>query len=39
MIGEAVVRLESAGVRVLTCRQERSEIEEAFLALTKDENE
>ncbi len=34
-IGDAVVQLERAGVRVLTCRQERSEIEEAFLALTR----
>lgn len=33
-IGEAIVRLEQAGMRVITCRQERSEIEEAFLALT-----
>ena len=35
-IGDAVVQLESAGIRVLTCRQEQSEIEEAFLALTND---
>jgi ABC-type multidrug transport system ATPase subunit len=33
-VGDAILRLEKSGIRVLTCRQERSEIEEAFLALT-----
>jgi ABC-type multidrug transport system ATPase subunit len=34
-IGDALVVLRTAGVRVLSCRQELSEIEEAFLALTR----
>jgi ABC-type multidrug transport system ATPase subunit len=36
-IGDALVALQTAGIRVLTCRQELSEIEEAFLALTREE--
>ena len=32
-LGEALVALESAHVRVLACRQERSEVEEAFFSL------
>jgi ABC-2 type transport system ATP-binding protein len=37
-VGQAIAQLEVAGIRVLTCRQERSEIEEAFLALTTSES-
>jgi ABC-2 type transport system ATP-binding protein len=33
-LGEALARLTTAGVAVLACREERSEIESAFLALT-----
>jgi ABC-2 type transport system ATP-binding protein len=33
-LGEAVARLVSSGVDVLSCREERSGIEEAFLAMT-----
>jgi ABC-2 type transport system ATP-binding protein len=33
-LGEAIVALTQAGVEVLACREERSEIEAAFLALT-----
>jgi ABC-2 type transport system ATP-binding protein len=36
VVGDAVAALAGAGVRVLACRQERSEIEEAFLALTQE---
>jgi ABC-type multidrug transport system ATPase subunit len=35
-LGQVVVRLTSAGIDVLACREERSGIEEAFLALTRD---
>jgi ABC-type multidrug transport system ATPase subunit len=34
VLGDAVAALAGANVQVLACRQERSEIEEAFLALT-----
>jgi hypothetical protein len=33
-LGTAIAALADGGVDVLACRQERSEIEEAFLALT-----
>jgi hypothetical protein len=36
VLGDAVAALAAAHVDVLACRQERSEIEEAFLALTGD---
>jgi ABC-type multidrug transport system ATPase subunit len=35
VLGDAVAALVGASFQVLTCRQERSEIEEAFLALTR----
>jgi hypothetical protein len=35
-LGSAIAALADGGVDVLACRQERSEIEEAFLALTGD---
>lgn len=35
VIGDALAELTAAGVRVLSCREERSEIEEAFLSLTE----
>jgi ABC-2 type transport system ATP-binding protein len=35
VLGDALVSLAKADVQVLTCREERSEIEEAFLSLTK----
>jgi ABC-2 type transport system ATP-binding protein len=38
-LGEAVVGLTRAGIRVLACREERSEIETAFLTLTQEEDE
>ena len=34
VLGDALASLASASVQVLTCREERSEIEEAFLSLT-----
>ena len=34
VLGDAITRLTQAGVRVLTCREERSGIEAAFLAVT-----
>jgi ABC-type multidrug transport system ATPase subunit len=37
LLGDVVARLVAAKVQVLACRQERSEIEEAFLALTREE--
>jgi ABC-2 type transport system ATP-binding protein len=36
VLGDAVAALQNAHIQVLACRQERSEIEEAFLALTED---
>jgi hypothetical protein len=36
VLGDAVAALSAARIQVLACRQERSEIEEAFLALTED---
>jgi ABC-type multidrug transport system ATPase subunit len=36
VLGDAVAALAGADVQVLACRQERSEIEEAFLALTRE---
>jgi ABC-2 type transport system ATP-binding protein len=35
VLGDAVASLSGIGIQVLACRQERSEIEEAFLALTE----
>jgi hypothetical protein len=37
VLGDVVAALAAASVQVLACRQERSEIEEAFLALTGEE--
>ena len=37
VLGDAVAALAGIGIHVLACRQERSEIEEAFLALTEEE--
>jgi len=34
VLGDALASIAQAGVKVLACREERSEIEEAFLALT-----
>jgi hypothetical protein len=34
VLGDALASLASAKVQVLSCREERSEIEEAFLSLT-----
>jgi ABC-2 type transport system ATP-binding protein len=36
-LGEALTRLVRAGIEVLACREERSEIEEAFLRLTEED--
>jgi hypothetical protein len=36
VLGDAVAALAGASFQVLGCRQERSEIEEAFLALTRE---
>ena len=36
VLGDALASLTLEGVQVLACREERSEIEEAFLALTRD---
>jgi hypothetical protein len=36
VLGDALAALALGGVQVLACREERSEIEEAFLALTGD---
>jgi ABC-2 type transport system ATP-binding protein len=36
VLGDAIAALAGAGIQVLACRQERSEIEEAFLALTQE---
>jgi ABC-2 type transport system ATP-binding protein len=33
VLGDALARLSQAGIKVLTCREERSEIEEAFLSI------
>ena len=38
-LGEALTALTVARIDVLSCREERSDLEEAFLALTKDEPE
>jgi ABC-2 type transport system ATP-binding protein len=37
VLGDALASLTRAGVEVLACREERSEIEEAFLALTQED--
>jgi ABC-2 type transport system ATP-binding protein len=39
VIGDALVSLAAAEIRVLSCTQERSEIEEAFLSLTTEASE
>jgi ABC-2 type transport system ATP-binding protein len=36
VLGEALSSLAAGGIDVLSCREERSEIEEAFLSLTKE---
>jgi hypothetical protein len=36
-LGEALSALTASGVQVLACRDERSELEEAFLRLTTEE--
>lgn len=38
VVGDALTALDRAGVRVLACREERSGIEEAFVALTGESN-
>jgi ABC-type multidrug transport system ATPase subunit len=35
VLGEALAALTAAGVQILACREERSEVEDAFLMLTK----
>jgi ABC-2 type transport system ATP-binding protein len=37
VLGDALAALSSAGIQVLACREERSEIEEAFLSLMRDD--
>jgi hypothetical protein len=37
VLGHAVTALHAAGLAVLTCREERSEIEAAFLFLTSED--
>ena len=37
VIGDAIATLVSAGARVVSCREERSEIEEAFMTVTAEE--
>jgi ABC-type multidrug transport system ATPase subunit len=39
VLGDALAALVAAGVEVLSCREERSELEEAFLRLTKSGSE
>jgi ABC-type multidrug transport system ATPase subunit len=39
ILGDALARLTAAGIQVLTCREERLEIEDAFLTLTRDRTE
>jgi hypothetical protein len=34
VLGDAIAALAAAGIDVVTCREERSEVEEAFFALT-----
>jgi hypothetical protein len=36
VLGQALARLSAAGIDVLACRGERSEVEEAFLLLTEE---
>ena len=36
-LGDALARIRAAGFQLLSCRDERSEVEEAFLALTRQE--
>jgi hypothetical protein len=36
ILGDALAALSLGGIQVLACREEKSEIEEAFLALTGD---
>jgi ABC-2 type transport system ATP-binding protein len=38
VLGDALARLSQAGIGVLTCREERSEIEEAFLSIAGGES-
>jgi ABC-type multidrug transport system ATPase subunit len=37
VLGDAIAALSVAGIRIHACRQERAEVEDAFLALTEDE--
>jgi len=37
VLGEAIAALQAAGLNVITCREERSGIEEAFLLLTQED--
>ena len=37
-LGDAFARIRTAGFQLLSCRDERSEVEEAFLALTRQES-
>jgi ABC-type multidrug transport system ATPase subunit len=39
ILGDALARLTAAGIQVLTCREERPEVEDAFLTLTRDRPE
>ena len=38
VLGDALVAISNGGIQVLTCTQERSELEEAFIALTGSES-
>ena len=37
ILGDALAAVHAAGFQLLSCRDERSEVEEAFLALTREE--
>jgi hypothetical protein len=37
VLGDALAALAAADIKVLACREERSEIEEAFLSFMRDE--
>jgi ABC-2 type transport system ATP-binding protein len=37
VVGDAIASLTAAGIRVIGCREERADIEEAFLAMTAEE--
>ena len=38
VLGDALEAVRTAGFQLLSCRDERSEVEEAFLALTREED-